>query len=46
MHLSRTFNDNHPKHPGHRDGFKPQRRKRGQFNLIAFCMAICLMAMG
>lgn len=48
MQISKTYNHNAKEacHPGHRDGFKPQRRKRGQFNLIAFCMALCLLARG
>ena len=45
MQLSPRFNHNSKehKHPGHRDGFKPQRRKRG-FNLVVFCVAFVLLA--
>jgi len=31
---------------GQRDALRPQKRKPVKWNLIAFCMALCLLARG
>jgi hypothetical protein len=47
MQLSPKYNHNNKDfHIGRRDALKPQRRKRGRFNIVVLMLAIGMLARG